>query len=101
MKGNEPMKAKGFIECKVSRVQYEICRWENGVDRVDRQIDELRQQIAKLLDLRIRYLANANRMKGVLEKLEPRKKGEVSVWRNKNKSVSNWLDMVSFVDRLF
>lgn len=95
------MKAKGFIECKVSRVKDEICRCENGADRADKKIDELRQQIAKLLDLRTRYLANAHRMKGVLEKLEPRKKGEVSVWRNKKKSVSNWLDMVSFVDRLF
>ena len=95
------MKTKGFIECKVSRVQDEICHWENGADRVDREIDELRQQIAKLLDLRTRYLANAHRMKGVLEKLEPRQKGEVSVWRNKKKSVSNWLDMVSFVDNIF
>jgi hypothetical protein len=95
------MKARGFIECKVSRVQHEICHWENGADRVDREIDELRQQIAELLDLKTRYLANAHRMKGVLEKLEPRKKGEVSVWRNKKKSVSNWLGMVSSVDRLF
>jgi hypothetical protein len=85
----------------VSRVQYEICHWENGAERVDREIDELRQQIAELLDLKTRYLANAHRMKGVLEKLEPRKKGEVSVWRNKKKNVSNWLNMVSSVDKPF
>jgi len=95
------MKAKGFIECKVSRVQHEICRWENGVDRVDREIDELRQQIAKLLDLRTRYLANSSRMKGVLEKLEPRKKGEVSVWRKQKSNTTHWLNIVSFADSIF
>ena len=47
MKGTIPMKLKGLIECKVSRVQYEICHWENGAERVDREIDELRQKIAE------------------------------------------------------
>jgi hypothetical protein len=101
MKGTKSMKAKGFIECKVSRVQHEICHWENGADRVDREIDELRQQIAELIDLKTRYLANAIRMKAVLEKLEPRKKGEVSVWRKLKSNAAHWPNIVSFADKIF
>jgi len=96
------MKLKGFVYCKVERIENEIKSLTNNEAFIDRRIEELQKEIVAFEHKKKRIAGYKARLNSHLEKVTPRLTGE-KCWARKelNDKINRYSKLVEWAMKAF